>query len=75
MPARSRPGERLTWSVIFPIKPGVEIPAEGFLHLPQKQKFAPSLFLERQTILIRDAAVAEDESGGGSDPARPKGAP
>ena len=58
-------GQRLTWSAIFPVKPGVEVPPEGFLHLPQKQKFAPALFLDRATIHVRDAALSEDESGGG----------
>ncbi len=58
-------GGRLTWSVIFPIKPGVVVPPEGFLHLPQKQKFTPWLFLEKATIGFRDVALSEDESGGG----------
>jgi hypothetical protein len=58
-------GQRLSWSAVFPIKSGVEIPPEGFLHLPQKQKFTPSVFLDTTTILIRDAAIATDESGSG----------
>ncbi len=58
-------GRRLTWSVIIPVKPGVSIPPEAMLHLPQKQKFTPNVFLDRATLLIRDAALSEDESGGG----------
>jgi hypothetical protein len=58
-------GQRMTWGVVFPVKPGADIPPEGFLHLPQKQKFSPYLFLEHKTIDIRNAAVAFDESGGG----------
>ncbi len=58
-------GGRLSWSAIFPVKPGVAIPPEGFLHLPQKQKFTPLLFLERKTVVLKDVAVAMDESGGG----------
>jgi hypothetical protein len=58
-------GRRLTWSAVFPVKPGVDIPAEGLLHLPQKQKFAPIVFLNRTTLVIRDAALSADESGGG----------
>src|SRR5262245_2707376 len=27
-------GQRLSWSAVFPIKKGVSIPAEAFLHLP-----------------------------------------
>lgn len=58
-------GARLSWSAIFPIKPGLDIPPEGFLHLPQKQKFTPTVFLNGTSVVIRDAAVATDESGGG----------
>jgi hypothetical protein len=58
-------GARLSWSVIFPMKPDVEIPPEGFLYLPQKQKFTPTVFLNRTSIIVREAAVATDESGGG----------
>ncbi|HWE36002.1 MAG TPA: hypothetical protein VG406_05460 [Isosphaeraceae bacterium] len=58
-------GRRLTWSVVFPVKPGAEVPAEGFLHVTQKQKFNPGLFLEGKTVLIRDARLSEDETGGG----------
>ena len=57
-------GQRLAWSCIFPLQPGVEVPPEGFLHLPQKQKFKASLFLEKKTIVVEKAAVALD--GGGS---------
>jgi hypothetical protein len=60
-----RAGQRLVWSCVFPIKPGVDIPAEGFLHLPQKQKFNASVFLERKVMAIAKAAVAIDESGSG----------
>src|SRR4051812_23810546 len=56
-------GQPLTWSTVFPVKPGVDIPPEGFLHLPQKQKFSASLFLQKATIVIRDAALSSDESG------------
>jgi hypothetical protein len=56
--------QRLTWSAVFPVKPGVDIPPEGFLHLPQKQKFPASVFLEQKTLTIRNAAVTADESAG-----------
>lgn len=58
-------GHRLTWSCIFPLKPGTEIPAEGFLHLPQKQKFKASDFLKNNVLVIEKAAVALDGFGGG----------
>ena len=57
-------GQRLTWSAVFPVKPGQDIPPEGFLHLPQKQKFAPYLFLDRKAVVIENASVSADESGG-----------
>jgi hypothetical protein len=58
-------GQRLTWSAVFPIKPGQDIPPEGFLHLPQKQKFTPKVFLDRTVVTIARAALSLDESGGG----------
>jgi hypothetical protein len=53
-------GQRLTWSAVFPIKPGVDIPAEGYLHLPQKQKFTPNVFLDGKVIRMTNATVAVD---------------
>ena len=58
-------GTRLSWSVIFPQKPGVAIPAEGYLHLPQKQKFKPAILLDGKAVTFRDATVALDDDGGG----------
>lgn len=58
-------GQRLTWSAVFPVKQGVDIPAEGYLHLPQKQKFKPTVFLEKKVVSIQNTTVSLDESGGG----------
>ena len=58
-------GRRLTWSAVFPVKPGTDIPAEGFLHLPQKQKFAPALPLDRKRVALTAAAVSVVDAGGG----------
>jgi hypothetical protein len=58
-------GRRLAWSVVFPTKPGVGVPPEGFLQLPQKQKFAAVVFLEKKRLTIERATVALDEAGGG----------
>jgi hypothetical protein len=58
-------GRRLMWSVIFPVKPGMDLPPEAFLLLPQKQKFSPNVFLEGRVLVIEKAAVALDEFGGG----------
>ncbi|QDU55714.1 hypothetical protein [Aeoliella mucimassa] len=58
-------GQSLVWSCVFPLKPGNEIPPEGFLHLPQKQKFKPHLFLEGKIVEITSAMFALDDHGGG----------
>lgn len=58
-------GGRLSWSVIYSIKPGLDIAPEAFLSLTQKQKFAPISLLDRTTIVIRGAALATDGVGGG----------
>lgn len=57
-------GQRLTWSVIFPVKPGVAVPAEGYLHLPQKQKFTPTLFLEKKVVAFKNVTVSLDPAAG-----------
>jgi hypothetical protein len=56
-------GQPLSWSAVFPINKGQDIPPEGFLHLPQKQKFAPFLLLEKKSLAIQNATVSGDESG------------
>jgi hypothetical protein len=58
-------GQRLSWSAVCSVKSGVDIPPEGFLHLSQKQKFTPFQFLERKSMLVKDALVSGDESGVG----------
>jgi hypothetical protein len=57
-------GQRITWSCVFPLKPDQEIPAEAFLHLPHKQKFTASQFLEGKTMVIEKVALAQDDAGG-----------
>ncbi len=54
-------GQSLAWSCVFPLKPGLELPPEGFLHLPQKQKFAPIILLDRKSIVIERATIAMEE--------------
>lgn len=56
---------KLIWSCVFPLKPGVEIPPEGFLQMPQKQKFKAAMFLERRVIELTNVMLAEDGLGGG----------
>lgn len=57
-------GQKVSWSAVFPLKKDQDIPPEGFLHLPQKQKFAPFLFLERTALNITNATVSGDEVSG-----------
>jgi hypothetical protein len=57
-------GQRLAWSCVFPVKPGVNISAEVYLHLPRKQQFPASHFLEGRTLVLEQVAVALDEHGG-----------
>jgi hypothetical protein len=57
-------GYKLIWSCVFPVKPGASIPPEGYLHLPQKQKFTANLFLQRNCVVIENATVSTEEHGG-----------
>ena len=59
-----KPGQSLSWSFVFPLKPGLEIPPEGFLHLPQKQKFTPFILLDRKSVVVERANLTADETGG-----------
>jgi hypothetical protein len=57
-------GTPLRWSCVFPVKPGTNIPAEAYLHLPQKQKFKAAEFLDGKVMTIQHAALALDDVGG-----------
>lgn len=56
-------GKGLIWSCIFPVTAGSEVPPEGYLHLPQPQKFNPSLLLEKKSIQIDKANVSTTKLG------------
>jgi hypothetical protein len=56
-------GANLVWSCIFPRAPGTSIPAEGYLHLPQKQKFKATVFLEPKQITIDKVTTSADATG------------
>ena len=62
--------QRYIWSVVFPLKKHSKVPAEGFLHLPQKQKFNPSIFLQQKTILIKNLALSGNSSDSSGGPLR-----
>jgi len=56
---------KLVWSCIFPMKPDVEIPAEAFLQLPQKQKFKAAAFLDGTEITLTNVLISTDDWGNG----------
>jgi hypothetical protein len=41
------------------------VPAEAYLHLPQPQKFAPKILLDRAVYAIAECAISRGEPGGG----------
>jgi hypothetical protein len=55
----------LIWSVVFPIKPGSEIPPEGFLYLSYKQKFETRIFCDKKTIVFHDTTYLADDACSG----------
>jgi hypothetical protein len=64
-----RAGQRLSWSLVFTI-PQVallEFPPEFFLDdsMKSKQIFKPRIFLQNITVVVRDASLSVDDSGGG----------
>ena len=50
--------EPLVWSCVFPMRKDLDLPAEAFLHLPQKQKFRPAMLLEKNAIEITRCAIS-----------------
>ena len=51
-------GEPIIWSCVFPMRKDLDLPAEAFLHLPQKQKFRPSILLEKKVVEVTKAAAS-----------------
>jgi hypothetical protein len=60
-----QPGDPLLLSFVFPLRKDLSLPAEAFLHLPQKQKFKPSLLLERKIVRITKCAVSKQAGSAG----------
>ena len=55
--------ESFVWSTVFPMKSGTAIPAEGYLHLPQKQEFTANVFLEKRVLKLSNFVVSVPENG------------
>lgn len=55
----------LIWSCVFPMRKDLDLPAEAFLHLPQRQKFRPSVLLEKKTVEITQCAVTQQSTSAG----------
>lgn len=53
----------LIWSCVFPLRKDLDLPTEAFLHLPQKQKFKPSILLEKNVVEISKCAVSTQPGG------------
>jgi len=53
----------LVWSCVFPLRKDLDLPSEAFLHLPQKQKFKPSILLEKKVIEITKCTVSLQPGG------------
>jgi hypothetical protein len=58
-------GQKLIWSVVFPVKSNQNLPPESFLHLPQKQKFIAYSLVEGRQVTFGNAFVAFENSGVG----------
>ena len=56
-------GQPLVWSCVFPLRKDLDLPAEAFLHLPQKQKFKPSILLEKKVLEAANCAVSIQAGG------------
>ncbi len=56
-------GQKVIWTCMFPANPTAPIPPEGYLHLPQKQKFNAVIFLEPRVIEIKSAFVSASPLG------------
>jgi hypothetical protein len=56
-------GEPIVWSFVFPMRKDLDLPAEAFLHLPQKQKFRPSVLLEKKVVEVAKCAVSRQGGG------------
>ncbi len=55
--------ESLVWSCVFPLRKDVDLPTEALLHLPQKQKFKPAIFLEKKLITVTKCAISRQPGG------------
>jgi hypothetical protein len=53
----------LVWSCVFPLRKDLDLPREAFLHLPQKQKFKPSILLEKKVAEVAKCAVSAQPGG------------
>lgn len=56
-------GQKLVWSAVFPMKVGQDLPAEGFLLMPQKQKFKAIELMEGKILHLKNAAMSVEKSG------------
>jgi hypothetical protein len=63
--AIDRGGEPLIWSCVFPMRRDLDLPAEAFLHLPQKQKWKPSILLEKKVVEMTKCGLSRQPGAAG----------
>lgn len=56
-------GEAMIWSCVFPLRKDLDLPTEAFLHLPQKQKFKPSILLEKKIVEVSKCGISRPPAG------------
>jgi hypothetical protein len=56
-------GARYVWSHIRQLPHDARVPPEGYLQLPQPQRFKPIEFLEGCVIILSQVAITQDEWG------------
>jgi hypothetical protein len=53
-------GRPLAWSSVFPLKPGVDVPPEAFLYVPQPQGFKASVLVPGRVARVSGAKVNDE---------------
>ncbi|MBI1373395.1 MAG: hypothetical protein GC159_11755 [Phycisphaera sp.] len=66
-----RRGEPLVWTCLYPMRADVDLPAEAYLHLPQKlaqaDKFRPAALLEPRSFVVEHALGTGDSDADAAD--------
>ncbi len=52
-------GAPLIWSAVFPMRAGVDLPAEAYLHLPQAQRFKASMLMPGLSVRVTGGTLTD----------------